>query len=44
MFDKAKKEVKKLIDKYNCLTGSEKLKSYNNRMTKKDFIIQSRLQ
>jgi len=41
MFDKekSKEELKKLIDKYNKLVESGKLKSYNEEMTKKDFIL-----
>jgi len=41
MFDKeqAKEEVKKLIEKYNHIVESGKLKSYNEEMTKKDFIL-----
>ncbi len=37
--EKAKEEVKYLVDKYNKLVDSGKLKSYNEEMTKKDFII-----
>lgn len=41
MFDKekAREEVKFLIEKYNKLVESGKLKSYNEEMTKKDFIL-----
>jgi type I restriction-modification system DNA methylase subunit len=41
MFDKekAKEEIKFLIGKYNLLVKSGKLKSYNEEMTKKDFIL-----
>jgi len=41
MFDKnkAKEEVKFLVEKYNKLVESGRLKSYNEEMTKKDFIL-----
>lgn len=41
MFDKekAREEVKNLVDKYNKLIESGRLKSYNEEMTKKDFIL-----
>ncbi|MBU0756619.1 MAG: N-6 DNA methylase [Nanoarchaeota archaeon] len=35
----AKEEIRKLIEKYNRLVESGKLKSYNEEMTKKDFIL-----
>lgn len=35
----AKEEIRKLVEKYNRLVESGKLKSYNEEMTKKDFIL-----
>lgn len=37
--EKSKEEVQKLVEKYNQLVSSGKLKSYNEEMTKKDFIL-----
>lgn len=37
--EKAKEEVKKLVEKYNNLVESGKVKLYNEEMTKKDFIL-----
>ncbi len=37
--DTAKEEIRKLVEKYNRLVESGKLKSYNEEMTKKDFIL-----
>ena len=37
--EQSKEEVKKLVEKYNRLVESGKLKSYNEEMTKKDFIL-----
>ncbi len=35
----AKEEIRKLVEKYNRLVESGKLKNYNEEMTKKDFIL-----
>ena len=37
--EQAREEVKKLVEKYNKLIESGKAKSYNEEMTKKDFIL-----
>ena len=37
--EQAKEEVKFLIDKYNKIVETGKVKSYNEEMTKKDFIL-----
>jgi len=37
--DKAKEEIKLLVAKYNRLVEAGKVKSYNEEMTKKDFIL-----
>ncbi len=37
--DQGKEEIKKLVEKYNKLVESGKSKSYNEEMTKKDFIL-----
>ena len=37
--EQAREEVKKLVEKYNKLVESGKAKSYNEEMTKKDFIL-----
>ncbi len=37
--EKVKQEIKHLIEKYNKVVESGKLKSYNEEMTKKDFIL-----
>ncbi len=37
--ENSKEEIKKLIEKYERLVDSGKLKSYNEEMTKKDFIL-----
>lgn len=37
--EQGKEEIKKLVDKYNKLIESGKAKSYNEEMTKKDFIL-----
>lgn len=37
--EQAREEVKRLVEKYNKLINSGKVKSYNEEMTKKDFII-----
>ena len=37
--EKAKEEIKLLVDKYNRLVEAGKIKSYNEEMTKKDFIL-----
>src|SRR3989344_7241336 len=37
--EQVKEEIKKLIEKYNQVIESGKLKSYNEEMTKKDFIL-----
>lgn len=37
--EKSKQEIKLLIDKYNKIVESGRVKSYNEEMTKKDFIL-----
>ena len=37
--EKAKEEIKLLVDKYNRLVEAGRVKSYNEEMTKKDFIL-----
>jgi len=37
--EQAREEIKKLVEKYNKLVESGKSKSYNEEMTKKDFIL-----
>jgi len=37
--EKAKEEIKLLVEKYNRLVETGKVKSYNEEMTKKDFIL-----
>ena len=37
--EKAKEEIKLLVEKYNRLVEAGKVKSYNEEMTKKDFIL-----
>lgn len=37
--EQGKEEIKKLVEKYNKLVESGKAKSYNEEMTKKDFIL-----
>ena len=37
--EESKKEIKKLIEKYNQVIESGRLKSYNEETTKKDFIL-----
>src|SRR3989338_3475730 len=37
--EQGKEEIKKLVEKYNKLVESGKSKSYNEEMTKKDFIL-----
>ncbi len=37
--EQAREEVRKLVEKYNQLLESGKVKSYNEEMTKKDFIL-----
>ncbi len=37
--EQAREEVKKLVEKYNRLVESGKVKYYNEEMTKKDFIL-----
>ncbi|MBI3033217.1 N-6 DNA methylase [Candidatus Woesearchaeota archaeon] len=37
--EQGKEEVRKLVEKYNRLAESGKVKSYNEEMTKKDFIL-----
>ena len=37
--EQSREEIKKLVEKYNKLVKSGKAKSYNEEMTKKDFIL-----
>src|SRR3989344_5177706 len=37
--EQGKEEIKKLVERYNKLVESGKAKSYNEEMTKKDFIL-----
>ncbi|MEW5896668.1 MAG: type I restriction endonuclease [Nanoarchaeota archaeon] len=37
--ENAKEEIKHLVEKYNRLVEAGKVKSYNEEMTKKDFIL-----
>ena len=37
--EKAREEISKLVEKYNKLVESGRVKSYNEEMTKKDFIL-----
>ena len=37
--EEARKEIEKLVEKYEVIANSNKLKTYNEEMTKKDFIL-----
>src|SRR3989338_6695807 len=37
--EQIKQEIQKLLDRYNKISSEGRLKSYNEEMTKKDFII-----
>jgi len=37
--EQAREEIKALVEKYNKIIESGKAKSYNEEMTKKDFIL-----
>ena len=37
--EQTREEIKRLVEKYNKLVESGKVKSYNEEMTKKDFIL-----
>ena len=39
MMEQTRQEIKELVEKYNKLVEAKRVKSYNEEMTKKDFIL-----
>ena len=37
--EKSKAEIQKLVEKYNKVIQQDRVKKYNEEMTKKDFIL-----